>query len=108
MVETLTDFRLAARRLRRSPGFAVAAVLPLALGLGANTAASSVVHGLLLRPLPYPDPDRIVALWESKPEPGWERAPVSPADFLDWRQSGSAFSDITAYSESPLDFNLAG
>jgi putative ABC transport system permease protein len=108
MREILASFRWAARRLWRHPGFVVAAVSTLALGIGANTAIFSVLHGILLLPLPYPEPDRLVMIWETKPEPGWAQAAVSPADFLDWRQPGSPWGGLTAYSESLQSVNLSG
>jgi predicted permease len=95
--DLLQDLRLAARGLRRSPGFAAAAALTLSLGIGANVAVFSVVYGVLLKPLPFPNPDRLAMLWEKNPDKGWTAAEVAPANFLDWRQSGSSFRDITAF-----------
>ena len=67
-IETLTqDVRFALRQLVRSPGFAATAILTLALGIGANTSIFTVVQGAVLAPLPYPDPDRLVVVWESRP-----------------------------------------
>ena len=83
----LRDLRIAARALRRSPGFTVAAVLTLALGIGATTAMFSVVNGVLLRPLPYTAPDRLVALWTDLP--GFGKEVTSLPDFVDWRDRAS-------------------
>src|SRR5262249_12712813 len=95
----LQDVRYALRLLRRSPGFAAAAVITLALGIGANTALFSVVSGILLRPLPYPQPDRLMALWISDEEyPG--RRPLSEADFNDWRSASKAFENAAAFTDS--------
>ncbi|MBC7926250.1 MAG: ABC transporter permease, partial [Bryobacteraceae bacterium] len=85
------DLRFAIRGLLKQKAFAAAAILTLALGLGANTAIFSVVHGVLLRPLPYPEPDSIVTLqtaWRSRPTRGGN---VSGPDFLDWKQQASSF-----------------
>jgi putative ABC transport system permease protein len=91
------DLRLALRTLRRDPAFLAAAMLILTLGLGANVAVFSVVYGVLLKPLPFPHPDRLLMLWEKNPEKGWTAAEVAPANFLDWRRPNPAFADITAY-----------
>ena len=87
----LHDIRYAARTLRRSPGFTLTVVLTLALGIGANTAMFSVIHAVLLRPLPYPDPGRLVTLWERDPQKGLEQGLVTPANFVDWRAQSRAF-----------------
>jgi putative ABC transport system permease protein len=100
------DVRLAIRRLRRSPGFTAAAVLTLALGIGANSAFFSLADAALLRPLPYPTADRLVMLWESQPTAGKERERVSAANFLDWRRESRALDELTAWA--PWGFALTG
>ena len=83
-METLwKDVSLGARMLAKRPGFNAVAVITLALGIGANTAIFSVVRGVLLRPLAFGDPDRLVWLWER--QPNLDRAPFSAADFLDYQ-----------------------
>jgi putative ABC transport system permease protein len=100
------DLRYSIRTLRKSPGFTAAAVLTLALGIGANTAIFSVVNGVLLDPLPYKDPDKLVRLYEKRPEQGRLRQSVSAPDFLDWRRQQTAFESITAYVGA--SFTLSG
>ncbi len=91
------DLRLAWRRLLRNPGFTAAAVITLALGIGANTAVFTLVDAALLRPLPFPQPDRLAVLWENHPAQGKEREKVSAANYLDWRRESRAFSELTAW-----------
>ena len=79
------DVRYSVRALRRAPGFTAAAIVILSLGIGANTAVFSIFNAVLLRPLPYPGEDRIVAIWEKRLREDSARSPVSVADFLDWR-----------------------
>jgi putative ABC transport system permease protein len=93
---TMFDFKHAFRMLRKRPAFTLVAVLTLALGIGANTAIFSVVNGVLLRPLPYPEPDRIVQLWESAAD--GHRMPVSHPNFLDWRQQATGFEAMAQYA----------
>ena len=76
----IQDVRYAVRTLRRTPGFTVAAVACLALGIGANTAIFSVINGVLLRPLPFRNPEALVVLWEADPRQGQDRNVVSPAN----------------------------
>jgi len=93
-VEQLSqDLRYGARLLRRSPGFTLVAVLTLALGIGANTAIFSVVNAVLLRPLPFPEPGRLVRIWESSPT-GNDRNVVDPFNFLTWRERTRSFEQI--------------
>src|SRR5688572_24746418 len=80
------DLRYALRTLWKSPGFAVVAILALGLGIGANTAIFSVVNAVLLRPLPLPDPDRLVLVEETNFGKGWPRFAVAPPNFVDWRE----------------------
>lgn len=81
----LQDIRFAARTLRKRPGYAAVAVLTLALGIGATTAIFSVVDAVPLRPLPYPEADRVVMVWESNHARGLPYMLASPANFADWR-----------------------
>jgi len=92
----LHQVRLASRSLRRSPGFAGATIGTMALGIGAATAIFSVVYAIALRPLPYPDAARLMALFENNPAKGIPRFSVSPANFVDWRKSCSSFSGMAA------------
>ncbi len=89
--------RFGLRALRSSPGFAAVAILTLALGIGANSAILSVGNALVLKPLPLPNLDRLVAVRESLPNQGLKATAVSPADFLDWRSQNSVFQDVAAY-----------
>ncbi len=108
-METLwQDVRYGARQLVRNPGFAAVAVLTLALGIGANTAIFSVVNAVLLRPLPYDDPEQLVMVWESRPREGVYDNPVAPLDFFDWRQRNQSFQDMAAFQYSTMDLTGAG
>jgi predicted permease len=96
----LFDVRYAARSLGKSPGFAAAAVLTLALGVGANTAVFSLVNAVLLRPLPYEQPDRLVLVWESAPFFGTRDSPVSPANYVDWKARSRSFEEMAGIEEN--------
>ena len=91
------DVRHGLRTLVRNPGFTVAVVLTLALGIGANTAIYSVVNAVLLRPLPYPDPDHLVRLWSTHARTNRWGDWVSYPDFKDWREQNRNFEDMAAY-----------
>jgi predicted permease len=92
------DLRLAWRSLRRTPGFTAAAVVTLTLGIGANTAIFSVVDGVLLRPTPFADPDRLVMVWETDRKSGTTREPASVPDFLDFRERSKRFERLSAFT----------
>jgi predicted permease len=99
------DLRYAARALLKSPGFMLVAVLTLALGIGANTAIFSVVNAVLLKPLPFRQPDRVVALWQTESAPG--SYPLTGADYTDWRTQNSTFEDLSLFSW-PNNYNASG
>src|SRR5438093_4838188 len=90
----LQDLRYGARMVIKNPGFTAVAVLTLALGIGANTAIFSVVNGVLLRPLPYLEPDRLIMIFESNPKGGWPKFSVAPPNFVDWREQSSPFQEL--------------
>ncbi len=100
------DLRYALRAMRKNPGFTWTAVLSLALGIGANTAIFTVVNAVLLKPLPLPEPDRLVQLWETQPAKGYFRNVVNPFNFLDWRERSRVFQAMAAVQG--LTTNLTG
>jgi putative ABC transport system permease protein len=102
------DARLALRSLRRNPGFAIAAILTLTLGIGANVAIFTAVNAVLLRPLPFAQPNRLVMLWEENPERGWVLNTAAPANMLDWRENVSSFQDVGAYASFTNSATLTG
>jgi putative ABC transport system permease protein len=104
----LKDLAFALRSLLRNPGFAAAAVLTLALGIGANTAIFSVVHGVLLRPLPYPDPQQIFVLWNNNTREGIERDVTSFPNFLDWRERNDVFAAMAGYANPSVTLTDRG
>ena len=106
-LETLfKDIRYAIRGLRKRPGFTFVAVITLALGIGANTAIFSVVNAVLLKPLAFKDPDRLVIVWEDAGFVGFPRNTPAPANYLDWKSQNRSFEDMAA--TAPTSFNLTG
>jgi len=100
MRNILLDLQYAFRSLRNSPGFTIVAVLTLALGVGANSAVFSLINAVLLRPLPYAQPDQLVLVWESAPFFGLHDSPVSPANYLDWRARARSFEEMGALEDT--------
>src|SRR5258705_10125808 len=101
----MNDLRYAFRQLLKNPGFSAVAVLTLALGIGANTAIFSVINAVLLRPLPFVEPERLV--WHG----GWvgndKEQGVTPADFLDYREQSQSFSQLSASISDSIPMNLS-
>ncbi|HEV2840928.1 MAG TPA: ABC transporter permease [Chthoniobacterales bacterium] len=100
----MTDLRFALRQLRKSPGFTLIAVLTLALGIGANTAIFSVIYAVLLRPLPYPEAERVMVLTES--DSNQPQISVSFPDYVDWKRDNTVFDEIAISRRE--SFNLSG
>src|SRR5687768_1836107 len=97
MQTLLQDIRFGLRMLLKSPSITVVATIALALGIGANTAIFSVVNAVLLRPLPFPDPDSLVAIFETNPQRGQLRGSHSFPNFFDLRAQNSVFERVSAY-----------
>jgi predicted permease len=105
--EIIQDLRYGLRLLRKSPGFTAVAILTLALGIGANTAIFSVVNAVLLKSLPFKDPEQLVMVWNrGAAAAGGDRTPLAVADLLDWRAQNRSFADIAAFQSD--SFNYAG
>jgi putative ABC transport system permease protein len=104
MEPLLKDIRYAIRSLLQRPGFVITAIITLALGIGANTAIFSVVNAVVLRPLPYTQPDRLVMLYETMP--GSDRRSAAPGNFADWREQNKTFEGLAATFYG--NFNLTG
>jgi putative ABC transport system permease protein len=101
--EMAQDVRFALRLLRKNPVFATVAVLSLALGIGANTIIFSTVYNVLLRSLPYPQSERLFAVWSRSAPRGAEPMHVSAADFYDWQAQSHAFESLSAYASWPMN-----
>src|ERR1044072_6539451 len=109
METLLQDLKYGIRTLIREPAFTAIAVLTLALGIGANAAIFSVVNAVLIRPLPYREPDRLVQFWETNPLKNWTQANVAPANLFDWEKQNTSFEEIAAYMGSDTkEAGLAG
>ena len=106
MQNLVQDMRFGIRMLVKKPGASLVAILTLALGIGANAAIFSVVNTVLLRPLPYKDPERLVALWENIPSQGQSR--VSPANFFDWKKQSTSFEGMSTYGGSAMTLTGVG
>ena len=106
METVLKDFRYGIRSLLKRPGFTAIAVITLALGIGANTAIFSLVNAVLLRGLPFADPDRLVMIWEDASFAGFPRNTPAPANYVDWKTQGQSFADMAA--QDMRSFNLTG
>ena len=94
------DLRYGARMLLRNPAVSAVAVVTLALGIGANTATFSIVNAVMLRPLPYQNPDRLVSLWTNVPQHG--RRPITPGNFVDSKNQNTVFENMAAFSSSTM------
>ncbi len=101
------DARYAVRQLRHARGFAVVAILTLALGIGANTALFSVIEGVLLRPIPFPDADRLAVVWETDRVSGTSREPASWPDYVDFARDSRTFSQLAAVTGLESSFTPA-
>lgn len=111
MLALIQNIRFALRMLRKSPGFTATAVLIMALGIGANTAIFSVVHAVLLEPLPFRDVDRVVQVWHTPPQksfPGMTRFSVSAANYRDWQKQNHVFEKMAMFSGGRFDVTGAG
>src|SRR3954470_21554374 len=104
----VSDIRFGLRMFARSPTVTAAAIATIALGIGANAAIFSAVNAVVLRPLPYPRPERLYLLAEESAQRGWHQGMVSTSNYLDWRESVPAFADVAAYDYAPSGETLAG
>jgi predicted permease len=100
------DLRYGFRTLRRNPGFAIVAILTLAIGIGANVAIFSVINGVLLQPLPFPESQRLATVWETDVERNVVHGTASPAEFLDWQEMNHSFESLGGWRG--LYFTITG
>src|SRR5262245_14549919 len=108
MQNLLQDIRYALRMLLKKPGFTVVAVITLALGIGANTAIFSVVNGVLLRPLPYKEPDRLVRIYSEFPTMNLRKFWISVPEYLDIQKEASSWDSIGAWSANGVNIETTG
>src|SRR5215207_6857423 len=105
MRDVLQDLRYSIRSLSRTPGFALLAVLTLALGIGANSAIFSVINGVILKPLGYPQPDQLVMVTSQVPGLGFDKFWVSPPEYFELRERSKSFGEIGAYRTSAVNLS---
>src|SRR5579862_6801555 len=106
MTVLLQDLRYALRQLRNNPGFTAVSIVTLALGIGANTAIFSVVQGIVLEPLHYFEPDRLVMVWENNPR--FPRVWNSYPNFQDWQRSAQSIQQMAAFRQQGVDLTSPG
>jgi len=106
--EARQDLAIGLRRLIKAPGFTALAVLILALGIGANSAIFSVLNAVVLQPLPYPEPDRLVQVWESAPARGWDYFSLSQPNYVDFRDNNEAFEYLAGVAWGTQTLNVDG
>src|SRR5580765_4407025 len=104
----MSDFRYALRSLAKSPGFTVAAIATLALGIGFNTAVFSLVDAAVFKPLAYGKPEELVRVWDSNPSRGFNRFSASPPNFADWRVQNTTLSGMAAFTEDEATLTEGG
>lgn len=104
MENIIKDLRFALRMLLKNPGFMAVTVVALALGIGANTAIFTVVNAVLLRPLPFKEPDRLVMAYGMNPKIGEDKTPLAVADYLDWRSQNQVFETMAAFSTNRFNY----
>ena len=104
----LQDIRFGCRQLRRTPGFTVAALVALALGVGATTAIFTVLDRVVLRPLPYPEPDRLAMIWDTNPAKALTHERISPVTFQDYRNLKQVFADGAGGASAAVSGAAAG
>jgi len=105
---TMIDLQYAWRMLRKTPGFSAVAIATLALGIGANTAIFSVINAVLIEPLPFKDPSRLVALWEEQARRPGRPNPIGPANYLRWRERAQSFENMSLFTGTRLNLIGAG
>ena len=107
MMVLLQDVRFTLRNLKRTPGFTFTVLMTLGVGIGATTAIFSAVNEIMLRPLPFAQPDRLVMLWESNQERGWDKVHAAPANVYDWRERVAAFEGVAFVNDFTSGVALA-
>jgi putative ABC transport system permease protein len=108
LADLWSDARYALRTLRRNPSLAIAAIVTLALGIGANVAIFSAVNAVILRPLPFPAAERLAMLWENNDDKGWRQQTAAPANMLDWQERVRAFEGVAGYASFVEEATLTG
>ena len=104
----LQDLRYGLRVMRKSPAFTAVALIVLALGIGGNTAIFSILDGVLLQPLPYPQADQLVSIRSAEPSRGIPPVVASYADYLDWKQQAHSFSNMGVYVSDSFNLSAGG